>query len=100
MGTGLRGLIESRRFWIAILDLVLSTVLYFVGKYAGASVLEDTKMVIITMQPLFLAIIAAYTIDNTQNIKAQALVETQNIKAQAEFDAVVNKPGVISGLFK
>ena len=54
-----KGLICSRKFWLLLLDTVMSLGLYFVGKYASASLLEDTKLVILAMQPVFVAIILA-----------------------------------------
>lgn len=58
------GLLRSRKFWLLILDLVITLVLYFTGKYAGGSVAEDTKMVIGAIQPLFIAVIVGVTVED------------------------------------
>ena len=52
------GLLQSRKFWLLILDSVVALVLYFVGKYAPG-VGADVEFVILVMQPVFIVIIAA-----------------------------------------
>ena len=51
------GLVRSRKFWIAMFDLVVSLVLYFVGKYAAPTIADDVKIVIGLIQPVFLLLI-------------------------------------------
>jgi hypothetical protein len=51
-------LFQSRKFWLLILDTFISLSLYFVGKYAGAA-FEDVKLLILSLQPIFLMIIYA-----------------------------------------
>ena len=58
------GLLRSRKFWLLVLDLVLSLVLYFTGKYAGGGAAEDTKVVIGAIQPLFIAVIVGITVED------------------------------------
>jgi hypothetical protein len=53
-----KGLVLSRKFWLLILDTVISLVLYFVGKYAPVA-FEDVKFAILALQPVFVAIIIA-----------------------------------------
>jgi hypothetical protein len=57
------GLFESRRFWLALLDVVVSSVTYFGAKYLGPAVFEDIKFLIAAFQPVILLVIAAYTVD-------------------------------------
>jgi hypothetical protein len=57
------GLFQSRRFWTLLLDVVISLTLYFVGKY-GVVAAEDVNFLIITLQPVFVALIGAYTVDD------------------------------------
>jgi hypothetical protein len=45
MSTALRGIFSSQEFWTLVIDIVVSSVLYFVGKYAGPSAFEDVKFV-------------------------------------------------------
>ena len=51
------GLLNSRKFWVAMFDLVVSLVLYFGGKYADPSVAEDMIFLIGAIQPVFLLVI-------------------------------------------
>ena len=48
----------TRELWIALVDLFVSLVVYFVAKYAAPAIAEDVKFVIGLLQPLVLAIIA------------------------------------------
>jgi hypothetical protein len=50
-------LIHSAKFWTLVLDVVISNILYFTGKYAGASVFADIKFLIAALQPVFLFLI-------------------------------------------
>ena len=52
-------LIHSAKFWTLILDLVVSLILYFTGKYADPSAFEDVKFVIGAIQPVFIFLIGA-----------------------------------------
>ena len=52
-----------------IVDAVCTLALYFVGKYAGAS-LEDVKFVIVALQPVAAILIAAVTVENVVKIKS------------------------------
>lgn len=63
-------LFQSRRFWVLVIDLVVSITLYFLGKYGTPSALEDVKFLIASIQPVILLIIAAYTVDTVQTIKS------------------------------
>lgn len=53
-----QSLLQSRKFWLLILDTVMSLILYFVGKYAGYA-FDDVKFVILGLQPVFMMIIIA-----------------------------------------
>jgi len=63
-------LFQQRRFVTMLLDLILSMVLFFGAKYIAPSAFEDIKTVILAIQPIFLSIVAAYTVDNAQLNKA------------------------------
>lgn len=64
-----KGLIESRRFWVLILDTIVSTALYFVGKYAVGAI-DDLKFVTLALQPVFLLVIYGFTKDNEALIQS------------------------------
>jgi hypothetical protein len=67
-----KGLWESRRFWLLVLDTVISISLYFVGRYAVAQA-EDLKFLMLALQPIFIAVILGYTSDNAAEIRANGL---------------------------
>ena len=51
-------LLHSRKFWLLVLDTVVSLALFFVGKYLPGA-FEDVKFIITAIQPVFVIIIAA-----------------------------------------
>jgi|GEM_PF-5562901 len=51
----------SYEFWVMVIDVVVSLVLYFTGKYLAPEIFEDVKFLIATIQPLVLAIVAWLT---------------------------------------
>lgn len=51
-------LLHSRKFWLLILDTVISLTLYFVTKYTPEAA-EDVKFLILALQPIFVTIILA-----------------------------------------
>jgi hypothetical protein len=51
-------LFQSRKFWLLILDTVISLVLFFVGKYWSGGV-EDVKFIVLALQPVFVTLIYA-----------------------------------------
>jgi hypothetical protein len=63
-------LLHSRKFWLLILDTVISLTLYFAGKYADPSLAEDTKILIAALQPVFVAIIAAIAYEDAAASRA------------------------------
>ena len=52
-------LLYSRKFLLLLSDVLISAILYFVGKYAGNSLFADTKFLIGILQPVIIAIIVA-----------------------------------------
>jgi hypothetical protein len=51
---------RDAKFLTAAVDVVVSLVLYFVGKYAGETILQDTKTIILALQPITLMLIAGF----------------------------------------
>ena len=70
--TGFKALFESRRFVTALADVVFSTILFFVGKYAVPSAIEDVKFVIVALQPVIALLIAAFTVTDVTDAKYAA----------------------------
>ena len=60
-----RGLFNSRKFWVLMLDTVVSLIAYFVGKYAIPSVADDVLYFIAALQPVFLALIAGIAAEDS-----------------------------------
>jgi hypothetical protein len=83
-----KALFESRKFWLLILDTVVSLVLYFVGKYAGPA-FEDVKLVILSLQPIFLMLIYAIAYEDAKIIPAQISKEEA-----IEYNKTLNQPPV------
>ncbi len=59
MGTTWDSLLTSRKFWVMVLDVIVSLVLYFGAKYLGGSTYDDIKVLVATLQPVALVLIAA-----------------------------------------
>ena len=57
---------QSRRFWLLMIDSVTSIVLHYV---AG----PDVTFLIAALQPVFIALIIAYTVDDTTAAKIAAV---------------------------
>lgn len=66
----LKALLRSRKFLTLLLDVVLSTVLFFVGKYATPELFEDIQFLIGAYQPVFLFIIGAIAYEDGAQLKA------------------------------
>ena len=64
-------LLKSRKFWVAVLDLVVSLVLFFVGKYTSPSALEDVKVIIVAIQPVAIILIGAIAYEDAALIKTK-----------------------------
>jgi len=55
----LEGLLRSRKFLLLVMDTVISLVLFFVARYGGQDVIEQVEFVIVSIQPVFIALIGA-----------------------------------------
>ncbi len=58
-----QSLSKSRKFLLLVLDTLIALVLFFVGKYAP-TVAEDINFVIAALQPVFVSIIIAISIED------------------------------------
>lgn len=65
-------LVKSRKFWIMILDVVISLTTFFVTKYAGPEAQEIVKVVILAIQPVFLTLIGAIAYEDASLNAANA----------------------------
>ena len=55
---------KSRKFWLLVLDTVVSVATYFVGLYVLDVQAEQVLFLIGSLQPVFLFLIGAYTVQN------------------------------------
>ena len=62
-------LLHSRKFWLAMFDLVLGLVTYFVAKYVPVAA-DDVKFVFAAIQPVFIMVIYGITAEDRALIAA------------------------------
>ena len=60
MGT----LLKSRKFWLMIADVVISTITYFVTAYAAPEIAEQIIWVIGAWQPVIVALIVGIAVED------------------------------------
>lgn len=78
-------LLHSAKFWTAVLDALISLALFFVGKYAP-SFAEDVKILTITLQPVFVVLIAAIAYEDGQTATAAARVKEAELFAHRDTE--------------
>ena len=57
-------LFRSRKFCTMLLDVAVGLVAYFIARYAAEDIATDVMMVIGLMQPVVLAVIAGWAIED------------------------------------
>ena len=57
---------KSRKFWLLILDIVLSSAAFFGGRYLAPEQQDMINWAIVTLQPVFIMVIGAYTYQNVK----------------------------------
>jgi hypothetical protein len=77
------GLLRSRKFWIMLVDVLASTVLYFLAKYSSESMVNDVKFLIASYQPVILLVIGAIAYEDGANVKAKSVSDAAAITANA-----------------
>jgi hypothetical protein len=85
----MRALLRSRKFWLMILDVVISTATYFVTAYVAPEVAEQIIWVIGAWQPVIVALIVGIAVEDaavkgTAPFSTYSLGEISNTSAQAE----------------
>ena len=66
------GLLHSRKFWLLVLDVVASTVVYFVVKLGDTALAEDVKWLIASWQPIFAMVIGAVAYEDKAKLEAES----------------------------
>ena len=65
------GLLNSRKFWLLVLDVVTSTTVYFVVKLGDSALAEDVKWLIASWQPVFAMVIGAVAYEDKSKLEAE-----------------------------
>jgi len=60
---------KSRKFWITLLDIVVSTATFFVTKYVAPEIGNDVLYLIGAWQPIIILLIVTYTVQNVEAIR-------------------------------
>lgn len=68
-------ILKSRKFWIMMVDLVVSVTTYFVAKYVNPAMAQDVLFLIGSLQPVVLALIASITVQNVEAMKVQGSID-------------------------
>lgn len=77
-------LLQSRKFWIMLIDVIVSLVAYFTGKYTSPETSKDILFLIGSLQPIILLVVGSITAQNIEGIKAAADVEQAKAYAAVE----------------
>ena len=64
-----KALLQSRKFWLLILDTVVSVSTYFVGKYLGADG-NDVIFLVAALQPIFMVAINTIAKEDVAQLEA------------------------------
>jgi len=64
-------LMHSSKFWTAIIDVIISLLLYFIGKYVPA-LADDVNFVVAAIQPVFLLVIAGIFLEDVASYRSGA----------------------------
>lgn len=76
-------LLASRKFLLMVMDVVISLTLYFATKYVDPSAVEDVKVVIGLLQPVFVTLIYTIAKEDAAQTLADA-VEKSRVSIQVE----------------
>ena len=66
---------KSRKFWIMVVDVVVSLVTYFVGRYVSPEAGKDIMTIVLSLQPIIISVVVSITVQNVAGINAQGKVE-------------------------
>lgn len=70
----------EREFWILVLDIVISAVVYFGTKYLAPEVFEDVQFVVLAIQPIVVAVLGKLYADRkTTEIKDDTAAKIKSL---------------------
>jgi len=94
-------LIKSRKFWLMILDVVISTATYFITAYVSPEVAEQIIWVIGAWQPVIVALIIGIAVEDAA-VKGAATYLSKGGKNEAVVGSNLthdpNEPFIYTGL--
>jgi len=64
-------LLKSRKFLLLVFDTTASLVLFFATKYFSPAMVEDVQVLILGLQPVFVAIIVAISVEDAASARAR-----------------------------
>ena len=75
-------LLKSRKFWIMVVDVVISSATYFIGQYVLPEVGENIIWLIASWQPVIYALITGIATEDAANVTAMSVVEAAGVTEQ------------------
>ena len=64
----MKSLFASRKFWLMILDVIVSTATYFITKYVAPEIGNDIILLIGSWQPVVIALITGIAVEDAAAI--------------------------------
>jgi hypothetical protein len=90
------GLVHSRKFWLLILDTIISAATYFVVKYTAPEYSKDVLFMIGLLQPVFVTVIVGIFAEDNAQRKMDAAIYNEEVWAKQEA-ALAKKDNAASG---
>jgi hypothetical protein len=75
-------LFKSRKFWIMLVDVVISSATYFIAQYVSPELGENIIWLIGSWQPVIYAVITGIATEDAANVTAQSVVEAAFVNEQ------------------
>jgi hypothetical protein len=86
MKTAISDIVDSRTFYIAVVDAVVSTLSVMLALFFNPVIVDKILAVVAIWQPVVIAWIVKLAVQNTAGIKADAVVEAAKVTASAPTD--------------
>ncbi len=87
-------LLQSRKFWLMVVNVIVSLITYFVTKYVNPEAAKDVLFLIGALQPVVIAVIASITVQNIEHIKADERLKSEKFWAAEDVKAAEKKAAV------
>ena len=82
----MQSLLKSRKFWLMVLDVVVSTAVYFVTAYVAPEVAEQIIWVIGAWQPVIVALIVGIAVEDAAEKSAIMYIAHYEVTAGKSTD--------------